>query len=90
MFGLFLVCSVTWAVVDLLIRHHSSSVPRRDEEALAALDRERMMVLGTTEIVNWIGLSGAMTNEKMTLVDYVPCYRTPAGTGCAMAFAFWE
>jgi len=26
----------------------------------------------------------------MTLIDYVPCYRSPAGTGCAMAFAYWE
>ena len=57
---------------------------------MAALDRDRLMILGTTETVNWIGLSGAMTKEKMTLVDYVPCYRTPAGTGCAMAFAHWE
>ena len=63
---------------------------RRDEAALAALPRDRMMVLGTTETLNWITLSGAMTSEKMSLVDYVPCYRTPAGTGCAMAFAYWE
>ena len=25
----------------------------------------------------------------MTLVDYVPCYRSEAGTGNAMAFAYW-
>ena len=24
------------------------------------------------------------------LIDYVPCYRSPAGTGCAMAFASWN
>jgi 3-O-methylgallate 3,4-dioxygenase len=62
----------------------------RDEEALANIPRERMMQLGTTEGLNWIALSGAMTGENMTLVDYVPCYRTPAGTGCAMAFAYWQ
>jgi hypothetical protein len=26
----------------------------------------------------------------MNLVDYVPCYRSVAGTGNAMAFAWWE
>lgn len=62
----------------------------RDEESLANIPRKRMMQLGTTESLNWIALSGAMTGEQMTLVDYVPCYRTPAGTGCAMAFAYWE
>lgn len=78
-------------IIDEELDHEAlDAMSRRDEEALASLDRERMMVLGTTEIVNWIALSGAMTDEKMTLVDYVPCYRTPAGTGCAMGFAYWE
>lgn len=63
---------------------------RRDEQAIASLPRDRMMKLGTTETLNWVAVAGAMTEEKMTLVDYVPCYRTPAGTGCAMAFAYWE
>ncbi len=31
----------------------------------------------------------ADTDFEMRLVDYVPCYRTAAGTGCAMAFAEW-
>ena len=26
----------------------------------------------------------------MTLLDYVPCYRSEAGTGNAMGFAYWE
>ncbi|MFT5440911.1 MAG: 3-O-methylgallate 3,4-dioxygenase, partial [Alphaproteobacteria bacterium] len=29
-------------------------------------------------------------NKKMTLVDYVPCYRSLAGTGNAMGFLYWE
>jgi 3-O-methylgallate 3,4-dioxygenase len=24
------------------------------------------------------------------VIDYVPCYRSPAGTGNAMAFAYWR
>jgi OH-DDVA oxygenase len=29
-------------------------------------------------------------DKRMHLVDYVPCYRTEAGTGQGMAFAYWE
>jgi len=78
-------------IIDEELDHMAlNAMERRDEEALAMLPRDRMMKLGTTETLNWITLSGAMTNEKRPLVDYVPCYRTPAGTGCAMAFAYWE
>ncbi len=46
---------------------------------------------GTSEIKNWIALAGAMSGAglEMTMVDYVPCYRTEAGNGCAMGFAEW-
>ena len=46
---------------------------------------------GTSEIKNWVALGGAMsgTGLAMNLVDYVPCYRTAAGNGCAMGFAEW-
>ena len=46
---------------------------------------------GTSEIKNWIILAGAMADDglQMKLVDYVPCYRTEAGNGCAMGFAEW-
>ena len=30
------------------------------------------------------------TKLKFELVDYVPCYRSTAGTGNAMAFGLWE
>jgi 3-O-methylgallate 3,4-dioxygenase len=46
---------------------------------------------GTSEIKNWIILAGAMAGDglQMNMVDYVPCYRTEAGNGCAMGFAEW-
>lgn len=46
---------------------------------------------GTSEIKNWIALGGVMSDAGlgMNLVDYVPCYRTEAGNGCAMGFAEW-
>ena len=47
---------------------------------------------GTSETKNWITTAGAVSDTKLkyNLVDYVPCYRSEAGTGNAMAFATWE
>jgi hypothetical protein len=47
---------------------------------------------GTSEIKNWIVLAGIIseTNLEMDLLDYVPCYRSEAGTGSGMAFATWQ
>jgi 3-O-methylgallate 3,4-dioxygenase len=47
---------------------------------------------GSSEIKNWIPLAGAMAELgwPATIVDYVPCYRSEAGTGNAMGFAYWE
>ncbi len=73
-----------------------------DAQVLAALkedDRERLLGLpvdhfesGTSEIRNWIALAGAMAGlgRRMKLIDYVPCYRSLAGTGNAMGFAEWR
>ena len=46
---------------------------------------------GTSEIKNWIILAGAMSGRlQANVVDYVPCYRTEGGNGCAMGFAEWR
>jgi OH-DDVA oxygenase len=46
---------------------------------------------GTSEIKNWIALAGVMSGTGLgpNIVDYVPCYRTEAGNGCAMGLAEW-
>lgn len=61
----------------------------KDRDTLINLPRERLNA-GTSEIRNWIATAGAVEDLDMHLVDYVPCYRSPAGTGCAMAFAYWK
>lgn len=63
---------------------------QQDREKLSHLPLERLMVLGTGEILNWIAAGGALEHLKPALLDYVPCYRTPAGTGCAMGFMEWN
>lgn len=55
----------------------------------AALPLEKLQS-GNSEFRCWSVLAGAVRGKKMNLIDYVPCYRSPAGTGCAMAFAYWE
>lgn len=61
----------------------------KDVAALTSLPRPRLNS-GNSEIRNWIALSAASKHLEMELHDYVPCYRSPAGTGCAMAFAKWS
>jgi len=76
-------------VIDEELDHQIIKAMReKDAEALATLPRKRLNS-GTSETRNWIATAGAVEHLDMTLIDYVPCYRTPAGTGCAMAFAQW-
>ena len=62
-----------------------------DEKALAAIT-EADLLGNTCEIRNWMPVSVGMNalGKKMTLLAYVPCYRTEAGTGNAMGFVYWE
>lgn len=61
----------------------------RDAEGLAALPY-RWIKGPAGEIYNWIGAAGVLEDLQMTVVDYLPAYRSPAGTGCGMAFAVWS
>ncbi len=67
--------------------------------ALAANDSDKLISIpedlyqsGSSEIKNWIPLAAMMADlgRDMTLVDYVPCYRSEAGTGNAMGFVYWR
>ena len=67
------------------------AIQARDEQAIAA-EPEVMFRSGTSETKNWLVVAGAMaeTGMNMNMLDYVPCYRSAAGTGNAMAFATWR
>jgi hypothetical protein len=59
-------------------------------EALCSLPRDRLNgAPGTPEILNWVITAAAMQPTTMTLIDYVPCYRSLAGTGHGVAFGYW-
>ena len=44
------------------------------------------------EVRNWLPVTAACgaAGLAMELVDYVPCYRSAAGTGNAMGFVTWQ
>jgi aromatic ring-opening dioxygenase catalytic subunit (LigB family) len=62
-----------------------------DEATLGAIP-ESYLQSGSSEIKNWIAMTGAVagTGLTMELVDYIPCYRSEAGTGTAQGFAYWD
>lgn len=63
----------------------------KDAAYLAGLPDD-LLRAGTSELRNWIVVAGATANTSLeaSIVDYLPCYRSDAGTGCGMAFAAWR
>ena len=45
---------------------------------------------GTSEIRNWIVAGAALEVLELKWIDYIPCYRSEAGTGLGAAFAVWH
>lgn len=74
---------VDGAVMDAM-RH-------RNIDEVASLG-EAIFQSGTSEVKNWIPVAGAMAElgYAINVVDYVPCYRSEAGTGNAMGFVYWQ
>jgi hypothetical protein len=67
------------------------ALDKGDENTLATVP-ENVFKVGTAEIKNWYPVISAMNAEgrKYHSVDYVPCYRSEAGTGSGMAFGYWD
>lgn len=45
---------------------------------------------GSSEIRNWITVGSALPECDVEVVDYIPAYRSMAGSGCGAAFAIWR
>ncbi|MBZ5577032.1 MAG: protocatechuate 3,4-dioxygenase [Acidobacteriia bacterium] len=83
---------LTHFVIDEeLDRKVLAAMAKGDEDTLAKLP-ENVFKVGTAEIKNWYPVIAAMNaaGRRYHQVDYVPCYRSEAGTGNAMAFVYWE
>lgn len=61
----------------------------KDADTLRNLPRNRL-VSASAEIRNWVTASAAMPHLNFELLDYVPVYRTPAGTGGGWTFGRWQ
>jgi len=78
-----------FTVDEELDRGVLDSLKRNDGEALASLPLQKLYS-GNSEIRNWITVAGAAGHLKNVWQEYVPCYRSAAGTGCGMGFALWK
>jgi hypothetical protein len=81
-----------YAIDEDFDRRVLDAMKKADLPALAAIDEPWLLSGGTAELKNWLPMVSAMsaTGLSMNLLDYVPCYRSEAGTGTAMAFAAWS
>lgn len=77
-----------FVVLEDLDRTVLTGLRDHDRELLERLPA-RLLRSGTSEILNWITAGGALGDLAFDLVDYIPAYRSPAGTGVGMAFASW-
>jgi 3-O-methylgallate 3,4-dioxygenase len=55
---------------------------------LQTLPRNKLNA-GSSEILNWVAVAGAVEHLDLNWFEYVPGYRTPAGTGTGLSFATW-
>jgi hypothetical protein len=60
-----------------------------DEELLRTFEPD-LLNGGSSEIRNWIAVAAACRDLGVAWDDYIPVYRTPAGTGVGLAFALWR
>jgi hypothetical protein len=60
----------------------------KDAQFLQSIPRNKLMS-GSSEILNWVAVAGVVEHLDLDWFDYVPGYRTPAGTGTGMSFASW-
>ncbi len=65
----------------------------KDNDAAALTgEPDELFRSGTSETKNWITSAGALADSGLSIdsFEYVPCYRSAAGTGNAMGFATWS
>ena len=58
--------------------------------AKVELDTALRLAPGSSEILNWVMTAGAMEKTPVAWSNYLPLYRTPAGTGVGAGFLIWQ
>ena len=72
-------------------RKFVDALKQRDKNFLTSIPLKELQS-GTSELKSWISLAGLLEDSKAEMheIDYVPCYRSPAGTGTANGFYWWD
>jgi 3-O-methylgallate 3,4-dioxygenase len=78
-----------FAVDETLDRMVLDACRDKNAVALSTIDPARLNS-GSSEIRNWITVAGACEHLDTAWQEYIPCYRSAAGTGCGMGFAVWR
>jgi hypothetical protein len=78
-----------FVVDEKLDREVVRALTERDHGTLAGLPL-RKLNSGNAEIRNWICAAGALRSLRIDQIDYIPGYRTRAGTGTGLCFAVWR
>jgi Catalytic LigB subunit of aromatic ring-opening dioxygenase len=78
-----------FVVDEALDRGFIDMMRRKDAAAIQGLPRDKLNS-GSSEIRNWICVAGAVEHLSLEWSLYEPGYRTPAGTGTGLGFAFWS
>ena len=60
----------------------------KDVDTLRAIPRPALNS-GSSEILNWVLAAGALDDMDLGWWEYLPLFRTPAGTGVGAGFAIW-
>jgi hypothetical protein len=78
-----------FVVDEKLDRGFLDMLQKNDGEAIQSLPK-KLLNSGSSEIRNWICVAGAVEHLSLEWSHYEPGYRTPAGTGTGLGFAFWS
>jgi len=76
-------------VDETLDRRILDALAKNDGDVLRSIPRGALNS-GSSEILNWVTVAGAMRGRTPDWMEYFPVYRTPAGTGVGVAFAAWQ
>lgn len=78
-----------FAVDETLDRDLIQAMQDKDADALCGINRAKLNS-GSSEIRNWICAAGALEHLDLSWCEYIPGYRTAAGTGTGLCFAEWQ
>lgn len=78
-----------FVVDEALDRLFLTACREKDRDALTSIPLQKLNS-GNSEIRNWITVAGAAEHLAVEWTEYVPCYRSEAGTGTGVAFAIWS